>query len=88
MFSSCVFEILERDLLQDNFTMAFYSFGGVNGQCGSTSWVVQETGMLPFLSCGNDMTAWLNGKSRGPGISGKEEEDLVIPKLQVIQKIS
>ena len=56
MFSSGVFEILERDLLQDKFTMAFYFFGGVNGQCGATSWVVQETGMLPFLSCDSDMT--------------------------------
>ena len=34
-FSSCVFEILERDLLQDNFTMALYSFGGLNDQCGA-----------------------------------------------------
>ena len=32
-FSSCVFEILESDLLQDNFTMALYSFGGLNDQC-------------------------------------------------------
>ena len=62
MFSSCVFEILESNVLQDNFTMAFYSFGGVNDQCGATSWAVQETGMLPFLSCDSDMTAWLKGK--------------------------
>ena len=34
-FSSCMFEILESDLLQDNFTMALYSFGGVNDQCGA-----------------------------------------------------
>ena len=34
-FSSCVLEILESNLLQDNFTMALYSFGGVNDQCGA-----------------------------------------------------
>ena len=33
------------------FLMALYSFGGENGQCGVTSWAVQETGMLPLLSC-------------------------------------
>ena len=71
-----------------SFTMAFYSFGGVNDQCGATSWAAQETGMLPFLSCDSDMTAWLKGKQRSSGVSGKEEEDLLIPKLQVIQKIS
>ena len=32
-FSSGVFKILESDLFQDNFTMALYSFGGVNDQC-------------------------------------------------------
>ena len=37
--------------------MALYSFGGVNDQCGVTSWAVQETGMLPLLSCASDMTA-------------------------------
>ena len=36
VFSSCLFEILESDLLQDNFTMAFYSFGGVIDQCGAS----------------------------------------------------
>ena len=36
----------------DNFTMALYSFGGVNDQCGATSWAVQDpTGMLALLSC-------------------------------------
>ena len=55
-FSSGVFEILESDLLHDNFSMALYSFGGVNDQCGVTSWAVQETGMIPLLSCGSDMT--------------------------------
>ena len=34
-FSSGVFKILESDLFQDNFTMALYSFGGVNDQCGA-----------------------------------------------------
>ena len=33
-FSSCVLEILESNILRDNFTMALYSFGGVNNQCG------------------------------------------------------
>ena len=62
-FSSGEFEILESDLFQDNFTMALYSFGGVNDQCGATSWAVQETGVLPFfLSCDNDMIAWFKGK--------------------------
>ena len=42
--------------------MALYSFGGVNDQCGATSWVVQETGMLPLLSRDSDMTAWLKDK--------------------------
>ena len=42
--------------------MAIYSFGGVNDQCSVTSWAVQETGMLPLLSCDNDMTAWLKHK--------------------------
>ena len=36
--SSGVFVILESDRFQDNFTMAFYSFGGVNYWCGATSW--------------------------------------------------
>ena len=61
-FSSGVFEILESDLFQDNFSMALYSFGGVNDQCSVTSWAVQETGMLPLLSCDSDMTAWLKHK--------------------------
>ena len=61
-FSSGLFEILESDLFQDNFSMALYSFGGVNDQCSVTSWAVQETGMLPLLSCGSDMTAWLKHK--------------------------
>ena len=42
-FSSGVFEILESDLFQDNFSMGRYSFGEVNDQCGVTSWAVQET---------------------------------------------
>ena len=56
-FSSGVFEILGSDVFQDNFSMAHYSFGGVNDQCGPTSWAVHETGILPLLSCGSDMTA-------------------------------
>ena len=39
-FSSGVFKILESDLIQDNFSMVLYSFGGVNDQCGVTSWAV------------------------------------------------
>ena len=67
--------------------MALYSFGGVNDQCGATSWAVQETGMLPLLSCDSDLTAWLKHKWKGSGVSGEEEEELVMPKLQVIQNI-
>ena len=49
---------------------------------------VHETGMLPLLSCDNsDMTAWLKDKQKDSGVSGEEEEGLVIPRLQVIQKI-
>ena len=42
--------------------------------------------MLPLLSCDSDNTAWLKikGKEKGSGVSGEEDEDLVIPKLQVI----
>ena len=61
-FTSGVFEVLKGDLFQDDFTMVFYSFGGVNDQCGVTSWAVQETGMLPLLSCDSGMTAWLKHK--------------------------
>ena len=61
-FSSGVFEILESDLFQDNFSMVLYSFGGVNDKCSVTSWAVQETGMLPLLSWGSDMTTWLKHK--------------------------
>ena len=66
--------------------MVLYSFGGVNDQCSATSWAVQETGMLPLLSCDSDMTAWLTikGKQKGSGVSWEEDKDLVIPKLQVI----
>ena len=62
VFASGLFEILESDLFQDNFSMALYSFGGVNDQCSVTSWAVQETGMLPLLSCDSGMTAWLKHK--------------------------
>ena len=68
--------------------MALYSFGGVNDQCSVTSWAVQETGMLPLLSCDSDMTAWLKHKQKGSGVSGEEEEEMVMPKVQVIQNIS
>ena len=57
-----MFEVLEVDLFQDDFTMALYSIGGVNDQCGVTSWAVQETEMLPLLSCDSGMTAWLKHK--------------------------
>ena len=62
MFSSGVFDVLESDLFQDNFMMAFYSFGGVNDQCCVTLWAVQETRMLPLLSWDSGMTALLNPK--------------------------
>ena len=62
MFPSGVFELLESDLFPDNFMMAFYSFGGVNDQCGVTLWAVQRTRMLPLLSCDSGMTAWLKHK--------------------------
>ena len=45
-------------------------------------------GLLPLLSCDSGMTAWLKHKQKGSSVSGEEEEDLVMPKLQVIQKIS
>ena len=61
-FTSGVFEVLEGGLFQDDFTMEFYSFGGVNDQYGVKSWAVQETGMLPLLSCDSGMTAWLKHK--------------------------
>ena len=61
-FTSGVFEILESDLFQDNFSMALYSSGGVNDQCSVTSWAEKETGMLPLLSCDSDMIAWLKHK--------------------------
>ena len=60
----------------------------MHDQCSVTSWAVQETGMLPLWSCDSGMTAWLKHKQKGSGVSGEEEEDLVMPKLQVIQKIS
>ena len=44
--------------------MVLYSFGGVNDQYSATSWAVQETGMLPLLSCDSDMTAWLKIKGK------------------------
>ena len=56
-------EIVESDKFQDPFTMALCSFGGVNDQCSATSWAVHETGMIPLLSCDNDMTAWLKDKT-------------------------
>ena len=62
--------------------MALYSFEGVNDQCGGTSWVVQETGMLPLLSWDCGMTAWLKGNYWVQVCPRKKR------KLQVIQKIS
>ena len=60
--SSGVFEFVESDLFQDNFSMALYSFGEVNDQCGVISWAMQETGIVPLLSCDSNMTAWLKHK--------------------------
>ena len=57
-FLSGVFEILDSELFQDNFMMALHTFEEVSDQCHATSWAVQETGMLPLLSCDSDMTAW------------------------------
>ena len=79
-------EIVESDKFQDNFTMALCSFGGVDDQCGATSWAVHETRVILLLSCNNDMTAWLKDKYQSQVRQGREE-DLVIPKLQMIQKI-
>ena len=53
-----------------NFTMALCSFGGVSDQCGATAWAPHETGMVPLLSCENDMTEWLKEKYKGSGASG------------------
>ena len=47
-FSSCVLEILESDLLQDNFTMALYSFGGVNDQCRARHGLYKKQECLLF----------------------------------------
>ena len=69
-----------------NFTMALCSFGGVRDKCGGTAWAPHETGMVPLLSCENDMTEWSKEKSGGQVHLG-QEEDLVIPKQQVIQNI-
>ena len=44
--------------------------------------------MLPLLSYDSGMTAWVKHKYKGSSVSGEEEEDLVMLKLQVIQKIS
>ena len=64
-----VFEILESDLFQGNFTIALCSFGGVNYQYSVTSWAAQETRMLHLFSCDNDMTAWLKAEKKGSGVS-------------------
>ena len=53
-----------------NFTMALCSFGGVRDKCGATAWAPHETGMVPLLSCENDMTEWLKEKYKGSGASG------------------
>ena len=50
--------------------MALCSFGGVSDQCGATAWAPHETGMVPLLSCQNDMTEWLKEKYKGSGASG------------------
>ena len=67
------FEISERDLFQGNFIMALCSFGGLNDQCGATSWAAHEIGMFPLLTCDKDITAWLkcaSGASRARGRPG------------------
>ena len=64
-----VFAIRESDLFHGNFTMALCSFGGVNDQCGDTSWAGQEAEMLHLLSSDNDMTAWLKDKWKNSGVS-------------------
>ena len=53
-----------------NFTMALCSFEGVSDQCGATAWAPHETGMVPLLSCENDMTEWLKEKYKESGASG------------------
>ena len=53
-----------------NFTMALCSFGGVSDQYGATAWAPHEAGMVPLLSCENDMTEWLKENSKGPDASG------------------
>ena len=73
---------------EGNFTMARCSFGGVSDQFGATSWAAHKTGMVPnLLPCEINMTEWLKDKYKGRVRPG-QEEDLVIPKLQVIQNIS
>ena len=57
-----------------NFTMALCSFEGVSDQCGATAWAPHETGMVPLLSCENDMTEWLKEKYKGSGASGARGE--------------
>ena len=44
---------------EGNFTMALCSFGGVNDQCGATSWATHETGMVPSLSSEIDIHDWM-----------------------------
>lgn len=53
-----------------DFAMAFCSFGSLDNECGATPWAVQDAGMIPLLSCDNDMTAWLKEKYKGSGASG------------------
>ena len=53
-----------------NFTMALCSFGRVSNQCGATACAPHETGMVPLLSCENEMNEWLKEKYKGSGASG------------------
>ena len=62
-----------KSIFSDNFPMALYSFEGVNDQWGVMSWAVQETGMLPLLSCDSDKTAWLKHKEKGSGPEKKRK---------------
>ena len=54
--------------------MAHYSLGGVNDQCRARLWVVQETGMLPLLSCDSDTTACLKVGRRVQVCRGKKRK--------------
>ena len=60
-----------KDLFQGNFIMALCSFGGLNDQCGATSWAAHEIGMFPLLTCDKDITAWLKCASGASRVRGR-----------------